>query len=134
MSVPFSSRQTARRSGSSRLPFSCRSVVMHDPVQSSRLTRRSLIAGIAALQIAYQFGNSQSGVFAAEADELIVREREPQNLESDFAALDSFITPNDRFYVRSHFAVLQLEAKSWQLKIEGAVKKLLELSYDELLK
>ena len=59
-------------------------------------------------------------------------EREPQNLESDFSALAA-ITPNDQFYVRNHFAVPALDAKSWDLQIEGAVANRLQLTYDELI-
>ena len=38
---------------------------------------------------------------------LISREEEPQNLEFPFPTLDSFLTPNPRFYVRNHFAVAE---------------------------
>jgi DMSO/TMAO reductase YedYZ molybdopterin-dependent catalytic subunit len=65
---------------------------------------------------------------------LVIREKEPQNLESDFASLGSLITPNDRFYIRNHFAVPAVDAKSWKLKIEGAVTTALQFTYDELLR
>ncbi len=65
---------------------------------------------------------------------LISREEEPQNLEFPFPTLDSFLTPNPRFYVRNHFAAPKLEARDWRLKVEGAVEHPLELTYDELLK
>lgn len=107
---------------------------MRHGFQPPRISRRSIIAGAAALPFAYQAMQLGSqAVAASQSDELIIREREPQNLESDFAALDSFITPNDKFYVRNHFPVPQLDAKSWRLKIEGSVQKPLELSYDELI-
>jgi DMSO/TMAO reductase YedYZ molybdopterin-dependent catalytic subunit len=64
---------------------------------------------------------------------LVIREKEPQNLESDFASLGSLITPNDRFYIRNHFAVPAVDAKSWKLKIEGAVTNALQFTYDEFL-
>src|ERR1700754_3032990 len=93
-----------------------------------------MIAGLAAAPVAMRMFATGRRVSAAGADELIIREREPLNLESDFAALDSFITPNDKFYVRSHFAVPKLDVKAWRVKGEGAVKAPFELSYDELLK
>ena len=65
---------------------------------------------------------------------MITREKSPVNLEMPFATLDGFITPNDRFYVRNHFPIPQLDAKAWRLKIEGAVEAPLELGYDALLK
>ena len=32
---------------------------------------------------------------------LIIREKEPHNLESPFAQVDSFLTPTELFYIRS---------------------------------
>ncbi len=65
---------------------------------------------------------------------LIIREKMPENLEFPFASLDSLLTPNDRFYVRSHFAVPTLDAQTWRLKVEGAVRTPLELSLEDLKK
>jgi len=65
---------------------------------------------------------------------MIVREKQPVNLEMPFGTLDGFITPNDRFYVRCHFPIPQIDAKTWRLKVEGEVEKPLELSYAELLR
>ncbi len=63
---------------------------------------------------------------------MIIREKEPPNLEMPFANLDGFITPNEQFYVRCHFPIPQIDARSWRLKIEGAVDRSFELSYDEI--
>jgi DMSO/TMAO reductase YedYZ molybdopterin-dependent catalytic subunit len=63
---------------------------------------------------------------------LISRGEEPLNLEMPFAALDTFVTPNERFYVRNHFPVPQLDATTWRLKIEGSVAAPVELSLSEL--
>src|SRR5690348_2582284 len=65
---------------------------------------------------------------------MIVRATEPQNLEFPFVALDGFITPNEQFYVRNHFAAPKIDLKSWKFSVIGAVKQPLELTYDELLK
>lgn len=65
---------------------------------------------------------------------MIIREKEPANLEMPFATLDGFITPNERFYVRCHFPVPQIEVRDWRLKIEGAVDRPLELNYDQICK
>jgi DMSO/TMAO reductase YedYZ molybdopterin-dependent catalytic subunit len=63
---------------------------------------------------------------------IIVREREPLNLEMPFGSLDGFITPVDRFFVRGHFPIPQVDVKTWRLRIEGEVETLLELTYEEL--
>jgi len=64
---------------------------------------------------------------------LIVREKEPLNLEMPFSSLDGFITPDESFYVRCHFPIPEISPENWSLKIEGEVDAPFELSYDELL-
>ncbi|MCW3100587.1 MAG: yedY [Chthonomonadaceae bacterium] len=64
---------------------------------------------------------------------MIIREKMPENLEFPFSTLDTFLTPNDRFYVRSHFAVPTLDATTWRLRVEGAVKTPLELTLADLM-
>jgi DMSO/TMAO reductase YedYZ molybdopterin-dependent catalytic subunit len=63
---------------------------------------------------------------------LIVRQQNPNNLESPFSRLDSFLTPNELFYIRSHFMVPAVDPATWRLKVEGAVGRELELTYDDL--
>ena len=65
---------------------------------------------------------------------LIVRMREPENLETPFETLDGFLTATDRFYVRNHFPGPVLAADTWKLDIAGAVQKPVQLTYDDLLK
>jgi DMSO/TMAO reductase YedYZ molybdopterin-dependent catalytic subunit len=62
----------------------------------------------------------------------ILRQREPLNSEFPFAELSQFITPSDQFYVRSHFPTPSVDLKSWRLSIEGAVRKPVSFSLDEL--
>ncbi|MDF2439448.1 MAG: hypothetical protein JWN98_432, partial [Abditibacteriota bacterium] len=64
----------------------------------------------------------------------IIREREPENLEFPFSTLNSFLTPNDKFYVRNHFGTPRIEANGWRLQVEGAVDRSFEITYDELLR
>lgn len=63
---------------------------------------------------------------------MIIREKEPANLEMPFGLLDGWVTPNEQFYIRSHFPVPSVDPKNWRLRIEGAVEKPLELSLDDL--
>jgi DMSO/TMAO reductase YedYZ molybdopterin-dependent catalytic subunit len=59
-----------------------------------------------------------------------------ENLEYDFSTLDSFITPNDLFYVRNHYpypaASQEADLGSWQLQIKGKVERPYSLNLDEL--
>ncbi|MGA6968842.1 MAG: sulfite oxidase [Xanthobacteraceae bacterium] len=63
---------------------------------------------------------------------LIIRQKEPKNLEAPFDRIDSYLTPNELFYIRSHFPIPNLDRASYQLRIEGAVRRPLALSYEEL--
>lgn len=101
------------------------------------LTRRDiLLRASSAPLIASGLGTSLA--FAEEKNNsfpgLIVRMAQPENLEFPFAALNDFITPNEQFFVRSHFAVPKIDVKSWNLIVEGAVRQKLELTLDNLLK
>jgi DMSO/TMAO reductase YedYZ molybdopterin-dependent catalytic subunit len=63
---------------------------------------------------------------------LIIRQKEPANLETPFDRLDSYITPTELFYIRSHFSTPELASSPYQLRIDGAVERPFSLSYDEL--
>jgi len=63
---------------------------------------------------------------------LIVRDRDPENLEFPFFALSSAITPTEQFFVRSHFPVPKIDLSTWRLKVEGLVDRPLEFTFDEL--
>src|ERR1700680_193651 len=63
---------------------------------------------------------------------LIIRQKEPSNLETPFDQVDSFLTPTELFYIRSHFPAPNLELTSYQLRIDGAVRNPLSLSYQQL--
>ena len=71
---------------------------------------------------------------AATFPGMIVRQTEPQNLEMPFASLDEWLVSTERFYVRSHFGVPKMEAKSFKLIVEGHVENRLELTLDEIKK
>lgn len=62
-----------------------------------------------------------------------MRQADPLNLEGPFAALDGRMTPTEQFYVRSHFPVPEIDARSFQLAIEGAVERPVALSLEDLL-
>src|ERR1700745_3542766 len=63
---------------------------------------------------------------------LIIRQKEPTNLETPFDQLDSFLTPAELFYIRSHFPAPKLDLASYRLRVDGAVRKPFSLSYQQL--
>ncbi|MDQ2840645.1 MAG: sulfite oxidase [Acidobacteriota bacterium] len=67
------------------------------------------------------------------ADGLISREQDPENLESPPSAFDSYLTPNELFYVRNHFATPHLQVSEWRLRVQGSVERPREFTYEELV-
>jgi len=63
---------------------------------------------------------------------LIIRQKEPTNLETPLDQVDSYLTPMELFYIRSHFPAPKLDLASYQLRIDGAVRNPLSLSYKQL--
>src|SRR6266478_4634642 len=63
---------------------------------------------------------------------MITREKEPPNLEMPFSALDAFVTPSERFYVRCHFPIPKINERDWRLKVEGKVAQPFEVTMDDL--
>src|ERR1700736_5198455 len=63
---------------------------------------------------------------------LTIRQKEPKNLEAPFDPIDSYLTPTELFYIRSHFPIPTLDRASYQLRIDGAVRRPFTLSYEEL--
>src|SRR3979409_1314300 len=63
---------------------------------------------------------------------LIIRQKDPNNLEMPFDQLGDFITPSELFYIRSHFPTPELDPLAYRLSIGGAVRRELRLSYAEI--
>jgi len=65
-------------------------------------------------------------------DRLIVRSARPQDLETPSHLLTSWITPNELFYVRSHFYTPAIREAEWTLRIDGEVDAPLMLTLDAM--
>jgi len=63
---------------------------------------------------------------------LIIRQKEPTNLETPLDQVDSYLTPTELFYIRRHFPAPKLDLASYQLRIDGAVRNPFSLSYKQL--
>jgi DMSO/TMAO reductase YedYZ molybdopterin-dependent catalytic subunit len=64
----------------------------------------------------------------------IVRGEEPLNLEMPFEQLDTLITPTASFYVRTHFPIPKIDKNMWRLRVEGAVERACEFSFNEIVR
>jgi DMSO/TMAO reductase YedYZ molybdopterin-dependent catalytic subunit len=106
----------------------------------SNLDRRTFLGGAAGVLSLVSTAEAEEPAGRAPSEKsagfpgVIARRRYPDNLEFPFALLRDFLTPTEQFFVRTHFYVPKLDPKSWRLKIEGAVRKPLEIDYDELRK
>ncbi len=63
---------------------------------------------------------------------MIIRQKEPHNLETPLHHVDSVLTPTELFCVRSHFPIPNVDLAAYRLRIDGAVRNPLSLSYQEL--
>jgi DMSO/TMAO reductase YedYZ molybdopterin-dependent catalytic subunit len=117
----------------------------NDEVTGSPLDRRRFLAktaigvgGLSSLSMgsASKSAHAQAGEPSAGSGipGLVMREREPSNLEFPFSSLDGPIVPTHRFFVRSHFAIPNIDVAQWRLEIDGAVEKPVSLSYEEFKK
>src|SRR5437870_13359942 len=66
-------------------------------------------------------------------DGRIVHSQAPLNVEMPFETAESFITPTESFYVRTHFPIPSIDRDAWWLRIEGEVEKPFAINYEELL-
>lgn len=96
------------------------------------LSRRDLLRTAPLAALAATGGLHPRLASMAAAEPLIVRMQEPRNLETPLQ--DLFTKQTDKFFVRSHFAVPQVDLKAFKLTVEGHVENKLELTLDELKK
>ena len=110
------------------------------------ITRRTLLAGAAGgLALALTGGRLRSPVEAAEpgpgdqtADQpLIIHVARPLDAETPSQVFTQYLTPNDRFFIRSHFGPPAPESVAptvWRLNVAGLVERPLSLTLDDLSK
>src|SRR5215211_1888085 len=104
------------------------------------ISRRDLFSHLAMAAVAARFApadliaQTQNAAQRFGKDKLIIRSMRPPDFETPVALLDSFITPNDLFYVRSHMPVAQVDASTFAVKIGGEVNSAISVSLDELKK
>jgi DMSO/TMAO reductase YedYZ molybdopterin-dependent catalytic subunit len=65
---------------------------------------------------------------------LTVVTKEPLCAETPVHDLDAWITPTERFFVRSHFPVPKIDVESWRLVVDGEVDRPLSLSFADLMR
>jgi DMSO/TMAO reductase YedYZ molybdopterin-dependent catalytic subunit len=95
---------------------------------AARTSALGALAGLAPASLL-----AQGPKVAAGKEKLTVRSLRPPDYETPVALLDSWLTPVEHFYVRSHMPVpTGLEEATWTLQVEGDVNTPLTLTLDEL--
>ena len=100
------------------------------------LDRRAFLALVGRGGIASALGGALPAwarAAVAPPVELIVRNDWPEHYETTLEALGhSWITRTDRFFVRSHFPVPEVDPKTWRLEVGGLVRTPVTLSLEEI--
>ncbi|RUL88777.1 sulfite oxidase [Tautonia sociabilis] len=105
------------------------------PAPSRREALRRGLGGAAGLGIWAWSGASPASWAEdarAEGQELIIHNLVPLDAETPVTALGDWITPIDRFFVRSHFGAPAIGPDGWRLSISGLVDRPIVLSLDDL--
>jgi DMSO/TMAO reductase YedYZ molybdopterin-dependent catalytic subunit len=108
-----------------------------------RVSRRDLLAAAAYLAGgaaaarpvpgARLWAQAARPTVAPGKENLLVRSLRPPDYETPVALLDSWLTPVENFYVRSHLPVPpNLDPAAWTLQVEGEVTTPLALSMDDI--
>ena len=98
--------------------------------------RRAFLDAVVRAGALATSGLIPAGVLLAQRapalDRLIVHSDRPEDVETPAHLLTSWITPNELFYVRSHFYTPSIQESAWRLRIGGDVDRTLDLSLSDL--
>ena len=94
--------------------------------------RRFLKSSLATAAAGTWWLKAPSLAVAKGALGLIRRTERPLNYESVRATFTTRITPLDRFYLRNHFDIPEVDVARWRLNVHGLVDKPLSLSLADL--
>ncbi|MDR3564881.1 MAG: sulfite oxidase [Negativicutes bacterium] len=65
---------------------------------------------------------------------LILAKLQPENMETPLNVLNTWVVPNELFYIRNHFLYPNIDLATWSLTIGGQVNRQLSLNYEQLSK
>lgn len=94
---------------------------------------RALAAGWGAAVASRAFArDDDAGRGTPPGRRLIVRNTRPLDAETPVEAFERWLTPNEVFFVRSHFGAPAVGLGPWSLRVGGMVREALDLSPDDL--
>ena len=101
-----------------------RRVFLHDATRAAALGSLGGLAPLIRL--------TQRPALSDEPAGLIVRSRTPADLETPVGWLDSWITRNEAFFVRSHLPAPTVDRATWTLAVGGSVERPKTIRYEDL--
>jgi anti-anti-sigma factor len=103
--------------------------------------RARIVAAAASAAATSTRGHALSALEPEEAYQqafeagMVVHRAHPLNCETPIPALiGGVVMPNQRFYVRNHFQIPNLDSSNWRLKVVGMIEHPLSLSMRDLVK
>jgi sulfite oxidase len=105
------------------------------------MTRRSFLAAASQVGAILGLGHylppslsvfAQTPAVIKGKERLIVRSLRPEDLETPVGLLNSFITPNDLFYVRHHMYAPETREQGWKIDVSGEVDRPGSMTLEEL--
>ncbi|MEN3333143.1 MAG: hypothetical protein V7641_2508 [Blastocatellia bacterium] len=99
----------------------------HQPRRDWPIQRRRFLTQIAALPLA--LGAGRLGLAQQPP---LTSPGSPNSRAFNFAALNQWITPNEEFFVRSHFGVPKIDVAAFVMKVTGLVERERHFTLDEL--
>ncbi|PYT27449.1 MAG: hypothetical protein DMG58_20310, partial [Acidobacteria bacterium] len=73
-----------------------------------------------------------AGILRLPAADRIVRSARPEDFEMPLDGFNTWITPTERFFVRTHVYTPKVDLAGWHLRVEGEVAQSLSLSLVDL--
>ena len=97
--------------------------------------RREILAALIAAGAVRLASAADDTVAIAGKRPMILHNDRPEDLETPLKYFDSWLTPNDSFFVRQHLPrPAPIDAAAWRLTVNGMVSKPLELTLADLQK
>ena len=97
-----------------------------------RIDRRQFLEQLAGAGV-ITLGSSRIDAAQSEvARHLLQLSAYPLDVETPLEALTSYVTPNDLFFVRTHWTPTRVNPATWSLTVDGEVSKPLRLSLVDL--
>ena len=92
------------------------------------LSRRRLLSLLSLTPALSLRGDRRSG------EDLIVRSANPEDFEMPLTGFDTWLTPAENFFVRTHIYKPKVELAEWRLRVDGLVERELTLNMAEIEK